>query len=99
MWEELKAALLCGKLLRKGNLFLTKAPSGLLVVRAIYPFGMISGSIKGLCESLLLGLLIERKKTFNSKMSLIRADGTKGVSPSTFLRFYCKILKQILCPS
>ena len=99
MWEELTAAFLCGKLLRKGNLFLTKAPSGLLVVRAIYHFGMISGLIKGLYESLLPGLLIERKKIFSSKMSLIRVDGTWGVPPSTFLRFYCRILKQILCPS
>ena len=75
VWEELKVALLCGKVLRTGNLFLRKAPSGLRVKRAIYPFDKISGSFKGLCERLLLSLLIERKKTSSLKMSLNRADG------------------------
>lgn len=50
-------------------------------------FGTISGSIKELFESLLPALLIERKKTYTSNMSLNKADGTWGASPSLFLRF------------
>ena len=99
VWEELKVALLCGNVLRKGNLFLRKAPSGLRVKKAIYPFDKISGSFKGLYKGLLLSLLIERKKISSLKMSLNRVDGNWGASPSLFLRFCCRILKQILCLS